>query len=119
MKKIISIFCFCILSMVSFAQKTASIAEESIASGKKSNSYVFTLPADISAAQVDGVKGYYTNYFIAKFDEKSHELTLLLTSDKEANKRVINRLMVSLDIRSFKVNGKEMDFETLFQNHLK
>ncbi len=119
MKKIVSLICFCILSMISFGQKTATIAQESLLNGKKSNSYVFGMPADITAAQVDGVKGYYKTYFTATLNEKTHELTVVLSSNEESNKRVINRMMVSLDVRSFSVNGKEMDFENLFQNHLK
>jgi hypothetical protein len=119
MKKLILLFVISVASLFSFAQKTATISKVALASGKKSGQYSFVLPTDITAKQVDAVKGYYKDYFTTVFNPTTHSLQLNLLSKEEMNLQVINRIMLSLDIQEFNVGQEKVSFTELFEQYLK
>ena len=119
MKKIILLFVISFASLFSFAQKVATISQESLASGKKSGIYSFVLPAEITAKQIDAVKGYYKDYFTTVYNPTTHTLKLNLLAKEEMNLQVINRIMLSLDIQDFKVGDEKLTFTELFERYLK
>ena len=120
MKKLLLFTLVCFASVLSFGQKTANASTESLQKGKTSGTFVFVMPSDVTAAEVDGVKNYYKQYFSATMDEKKHELVVtLINKDDETSKRVINRLMVSLEVSSFSVGGTELSFDEMFDKYMK
>lgn len=119
MKKIVLLALVSLATVMSYAQKVATTSVESLQKGKSSGSYVFSMPADVTAAEVDGVKNYYKQYFTVVMDDKKHELTVSLIKNDEMSTRVINRLMTSLEVRDFNVAGKEMSFDDMFDQYLK
>ncbi len=119
MKKLLLFTLVCFASALSFGQKVANASAESLKNGKSSGNYTFVMPADVTAAEVDGVKNYYKQYFTVTMDEKKHELTVNLVKNDETSVRVINRLMVSLEVSDFSVGGTEMTFDEMFEKYMK
>jgi hypothetical protein len=119
MKKLIVLTLVSLASVFSYGQKVATATPEALQKAKTSGVIVFGVPADITAAEVDGVKNYYKQYFTTTLDEKKHEITLTLINNDEMSKQVVNRLMVSLDIRDYKVDGSELSFDEVFEKYLK
>lgn len=119
MKKLLVLLVVCFISALSFGQKVAAISKDALAAGKSTGVYSFVMPADVTSAQVESVKGYYKEYYTVAFDAKSHVLTMTLTQNAEMNIRVMNRMMVALEVRDFKVGDTNMTFEELYENYLK
>lgn len=119
MKKLIVLTLVSLATVFSYGQKIATATPEALQKAKASGVVVFTVPADITAAEVDGVKNYYKEYFTTTLDEKKHELTITLIKTDEMSKQVINRLMVSLDIRDYKIGSDELSFDEVFEKFLK
>lgn len=119
MKKLIVLTLVSLATVFSYGQKIATATPEALQKVKSSGVVVFGVPADITAAEVDGVKNYYKEYFTTTLDEKKHELTITLIKTDEMSKQVINRLMVSLDIRDYKIGSDELSFDEVFEKFLK
>jgi hypothetical protein len=119
MKKLIVLFVVCVISVFSFGQNSATITKDALVSGKSTGKYVFVLPSSVTTEKVDAVKGYYKDYYSTNFDAKSHTLTVQLIQNEEKFIRVINRMMVGLEIRDFNVSGTTLTFEEMFQNYMK
>lgn len=119
MKKLLVLTLVCFAATFSFGQKVASASSESLQKGKTSGVFVFSMPADVTAAEVDGVKNYYKQYFTTTMDEKKHELTITMVNKDEVSMNVINRLMVSLEVRDYLVSGTEMSFDDIFEKYMK
>jgi len=119
MKKLLLLTLVCFASALSFGQKVANASAETLQKGKTSGTYMFVMPSDVTSAEVDGVKNYYKQYFTVSMDEKKHELTVNLINKDEMSIRVINRLMVSLEITDFSVGGSELSFDEMFEKYMK
>lgn len=119
MKKLILITAVVFSAFFAAAQQTATVSSANLTKGKTSGTYVFTLPDAITNEQVEKVKGYYKDYFSVNFDAAKHTATIGLVKNEEVNKRVVNRFMVSLDIRTFAVDGNNLDFDTVFEKYMK
>ena len=119
MKKLIVLTLVSLASVFSYGQKVATATPEALQKGKTSGIIVFTMPADVTAAEIDGVKNYYKQYFSTSMDEKKHELTITMLNNDENSRRVVNRLMVSLDIRDYKIGTEELGFDAVFDKYLK
>lgn len=119
MKKLLLLTLVCFASVLSFGQKVANASAESLQKGKTSGTFVFVMPNDVTAAEVDGVKNYYKQYFTTTMDEKKHELTVVLVNKDEMSMKVINRLMVSLEVSGFSVGGTELSFDEMFDKYMK
>lgn len=119
MKKILLALVVMLATFAASAQKTASLSAKALESGKSTGTFVFVMPSDITTEQVDKVKGYYTQYFTVNYNQVKHEATLVLTENKEMNKRVILRFLGSLETNTVNVDGKEKSLEEFFNNDLK
>lgn len=109
----------CFLTVVTYAQKSITTSKEALTASKTSGVYSFVMPSDITADQVNSVKQYYTSYFTVDFTEATHVMKVKLLAKEEMNYKVMNRLMVSLDVRKFIVDGTEMDYEKMFATYMK
>ena len=119
MKKLFSLVVICLLTMVTYAQKSITTSKDALTTSKASGVYSFVLPSDISADQVNSVKQYYVSYFTVDFTESTHVMKVKLLAKDEMNYKVMNRLMVSLDIRKFFVDGTEMDYDKMYTTYMK
>lgn len=119
MKKLIVLFVVCVISIFSFGQNSAQISKDALVSGKSTGNYLFVMPARVTNDQVEAVKGYYKDYYSVVFDSKAHTLAIHLIQNEEKYIRVINRMMVALEIRDFDVSGSTLTFEEMFQNYMK
>ena len=119
MKKILLVLAVILSAFAASAQKIATVTNESLTRGKASGVYVFTLPADITAAQVKDSENYYTQYFKVNYDEGKHLATITMVQDDAKARHVIERFMVSLQIRTFKMGENDYTFKELYDQYLR
>lgn len=119
MKKMLLVLAVIFSAFAASAQKMATVTNESLTKGKTSGVYVFTLPADITTAQVKDSEKYYTQYFKVNYDEGKHLATITMVQNNEKARRVIDRFMSTLQIRTFKVGESDYTFQELFDQYMK
>jgi hypothetical protein len=119
MKKILLALVVMLATFAASAQKSASVSAKALESGKSTGTFVFVLPADVTAKQVDDVKGYYKDYFTVSYNELKHEATVVLTANEAMNKRVILRFLSSVGARTVSVDGSEKTLEDFYDMYLK
>lgn len=119
MKKIIALAFFSLLTTLSFAQKSASISVDELAVGKSSGKYVFHLDKQITAADIDAVKNYYTSYFTVAFDEVKHEMVVTLTKNEITNVNVLKRMMIGIDVKNITVGSESLTYDQVVEKYIK
>ena len=119
MKKLVMIFVLSLASSLAFSQESASINESKLKTGKTTGVYEFSVPESITAEKVDAVKGYYKEYFTVTFNEATDQLKVTLLKNEESNLKVVNRLLVALDLRTVTVDGQSMTFEDMKEKYLR
>lgn len=119
MKKLVMLFVLSLATSFAFSQNSASISEGQLKSGKSNGVYEFAVPESITSEKVDAVKGYYKDYFSVDFNESTDKLKMTLLKNEEMNIKVMNRMLVALDLRTVSVNGQEMTFQDVIDKYLK
>ncbi len=119
MKKLLLLFAVTFIATASFAQRTVKLTSESLSKGRTTGVYVISTSNDLTASEVDGVKGYYKEYLSTSMNDVKHELTVTLSKPEEMNVRVMNRLMVALDVETFSVDGQNYTFDQLYDKFIK
>jgi len=120
MKKILLVLAVVLSAFAASAQKTVTVTKDALTKSKSSGVYAFVLPADITTEQVEKAKGYYTQYFTVTFDETKHVATLSMIENAAKNRRVMNRFLVTLDVKTFRLDkeDKEYTFQELFDQYM-
>lgn len=119
MKKLLLLFAVTFIATASFAQRAVQLTSENLAKAKTSGVYVIATSDDLTATEVEGVKGYYKDYFTVAMNDAKHEMTVTLIKKEEMNIRVMNRLMVALDVEKFVVDGQGYTFDELYNKFMK
>lgn len=119
MKKIFLALVVTLAAFAASAQRTASISSKLIEDGKSKGSYVFTLAPDVTSAEVDKVKGYYTTYFTVAFNESKHVATVTMATEDDMAPRVILRFLSSLGMNTVSVDGTDKPLDKFFEEHMK
>jgi hypothetical protein len=123
MKKLLTM-CLLILAggMVN-AQEMKSTAKvesaQKIADFKKSGKYEFELPAATTAAGVKKTAAYYTQYFTVQFDDKTKKATLVLTQNEPMNRQVMERFLISNEVREILMDGQTYKVQPFFTEFVK
>jgi hypothetical protein len=118
MKKLISILTVCLLVFSASAQYTATASTNDVISGKSTGLFSFVLSNEISSDQVDGVKGYYESYFTVNFNPATHVMQVKMKAKEELNYKVMNRLMISLNVQTYLIDGNKLTFDDFFNKYL-
>lgn len=118
MKKLISILTVCFLVFSASAQYTATATSTDVSTGKSNGTFSFVMSTAITSDQVDGVKGYYENYFTVNFNASTHVMQVKMKAKEELNYKVMNRLMISLNVQTFIIDGKELTFDEFYNKYL-
>lgn len=118
MKKLVMLFVLTVASSFAFSQDAAAISVSQLKEAKSKGIFEFTVPENITEEQVNAAKGYYTTYFTVTFDEATDKLKVVLTSNEALNIQVVNRLLVSLNLKSVNVDGKEMTYQEVMEKYL-
>ncbi|MFN5982741.1 MAG: hypothetical protein ACK476_12010 [Fluviicola sp.] len=119
MKKIIALAFFSLLTALTFAQKTASISVDELTTGKTTGKYVFHLDKQITSADIDAVKNYYTSYFTVAFDESKHEMVVTLTKNEITNVNVLKRMMIGIDVKNITVGSESLTYDQVVDKYIK
>lgn len=118
MKKLISILTVCIFVFSASAQNTATATSADVTTGKTSGLFSFVMSNEITADQVAGVKGYYENYFTVNFNPSTHVMQVKMKAKEELNYKVMNRLMISLNVQTYLIDGNKLTFDDFFNKYL-
>jgi hypothetical protein len=100
------------------AQYTATASSNDVISGKSTGLFSFVLSNEISSDQVDGVKGYYESYFTVNFNPSTHVMQVKMKVKEELNYKVMNRLMISLNVQTYLIDGNKLTFDDFFNKYL-
>jgi hypothetical protein len=119
MKKIVLVLVVVLSALAASAQKSASATTKAVETGRTTGTFLLALPADVTSAQVDKVKGYYKEYFAVNYNETKHEATIVLTKNEQMNRRVIIRFLGALGVQAVTVDGKEKTLEEFYEGSLK
>lgn len=92
---------------------------EALTASREKGEFHFQLPADLTNAEVERASSYYTKSFTVVYNQKSHEAVLTLTENTAANRKVIKRFFISLNVELFQVEGQNLNLEDFYQKHLK
>lgn len=124
MKKLILTFCVLVgLSSFSFAQEVNEIAltkgSKELTASKESGKFEFTLPSNVTSAEVEKNSTYYTHYFSVSFDEGSHKASIEMTENTSKNRYVIARFLTSCGVRYLDVNDENIELYDFIEAYLK
>lgn len=119
MKKIFLALVVTLAAFAASAQRTASISSKLVEDGNSKGKYVFTLAPDVTSAEVDKMKGYYTSYFTVDFSQTKHEATVTMVSKDEMAHRVIMRFLSGLGMNTVSVDGTDKPLDKFFEEYLK
>jgi hypothetical protein len=119
MKKILLVLVVVLSAFAASAQKSATATGKSLEAGRTTGTFLLTLPAEVTTAKVDEVKGYYKDFFAINYNETKHEATIVLTKNEAMNRRVILRFLSAVGVRSVAVDGTEKTLDEFYDNDLK
>lgn len=120
MKKLFLLLTVALSAFAASAQNNAKTTAAALQQAKTTGVYTFRLSDGITADEVAAKSNYYTQYFTTSFDAAKHEATITLTQKEELNRRVMQRLMVGLQVSEVYVDGgSPMTFEEVFEKHIK
>lgn len=118
MKKILFALALVFGAFTANAQLKASTTAVSLQEGMSTMNYSFTMPNEASEEQINKVKDYYKNYFTVAYDSKSHVAKIHLTENKEMNRKVIQRFLMSSGVQTVTVDGKDMTVPNMYEQYL-
>ena len=123
MKKIISTLLFVVgLVSFSFAQDVTNTAlsngSDDLAKSKVSGEYVFTLPSNITAEEVEKNSKYYTSTFTVSFDASSNEAKISMIRNEKKDRYVITRLLASCSVNYIKVGDTSYNITEFIESYL-
>lgn len=119
MKKLLLVFAVLSIGLSASAQKLAAASQESLKASRTSGTYQLQLPGQVTSDDVNGVKGYYTDYFVVNYNEQSHQATFTLTKKEDMNRRVIMRFLKSVGAEGVRVNATNYTIEEFYDTFLK
>jgi len=123
MKKLLTM-CLLILAggMVN-AQESKPVAKvesaQKLTEFRKAGKYEFELPATASAEEVKKTAAYYTQYFAVAFDDKTKKATLTLTANENINRQVMERFLISNQVREIQLDGETYKVQDFFNKFVK
>jgi len=113
MKKILGLVAALMITAFTFAQSTVTFKDASPSYNKTATStFNFTFSAVHTPADIKSNAAYYESYFtvtVTPAGEAGSTVTITLVEDNEMARRVMMRLLVSLEINSVSVNGTDVE----------
>lgn len=119
MKKVVIVLGLVFAGFTLNAQEGIAIKPAQVHQAYKTGVFAITVPENITTENVESLKGYYKDYFTVSFDENTDVLTFNLNKDKEAAFRVVNRMLVGLELKTFVVDGQTLTFDELYAKYYK
>ena len=124
MRKIIyTLFVLVGFSSIGFAQEKAEIANTNgkteLLESKLSGVYVFALPENVTAEQVEKNSSYYTSNFTVDFDNATNKATLTMVENEVISRHVVARFLSSCGVRYVEVEGENITIDQLIELYLK
>lgn len=118
MKKLLVVIALIGSGLYAHSQESVNVKSTEIHQGFKSGHFVMSVPESITEEQLNKVKTHYTNYFEVKLDETKDQLVFdMLKKDDQMAFRVVNRLLVSLNLKTILVDGNPMTFEEMAKRY--
>ena len=105
----------------SFSQASTTFRSPDVEQLEKSKSagvFNFVLPSSVTADEVNTYSLNYTDYFIVKFNEETNEMTVVMKDNTRANREIMIRLMVALELRSIMVGTEEYKIQDYFTEYI-
>ena len=124
MRKIIyTLFVLVGFSSMGFAQERTEIAKSEgkteLLESKVSGKYVFSLPENVTAEEVEQKSSYYTSNFTVDFDAASHKSTLTMIENEVISRHIVARFLSSCGVRFVEVEGENITIDQLIELYLK
>lgn len=118
MKKILFALALVFGAFTANAQAKASTTAASLQDGMKTMNYSFTMPDEVSEEHINKVKDNYKNFFTVAYNAQSHVAKIHLTENKEMNRKVIQRFLMSSGVKTVSVDGKDMTVPNMYEQYL-
>ena len=111
------------ISTMTFAQTSSDIAvtkgSNALVASKADGKFVFKLPSNLTAEDVEQNSKYYTHYFSVSFDAGSHDATVTMNENTEKNRYVIARFLSANGIKFLSVDGENVALYDFIDKYLK
>lgn len=117
MKKLVIVLGLVFAGFTLNAQEGISLKSAQVHQAFKSGDFTITVPEDVTAEQVESLEGYYKDYFTVAFNANTNQLSFKLNKENAASFRVVNRMMVGLNLKKFIVDGQEMTFDEMYEKY--
>ncbi len=122
MKKILGLVAGLLLTAFTFAQSTVTFTDaEADYKKETATEYNFIFAPVHTKEAIKEVAGYYESYFTVATEDygsAGNKVNIKLVEDTEMARRVILRLLVSLDVKAVNVNGTEIDRNDFVQQYI-
>lgn len=119
---------FLIVALVAFLAGTVEAQEVQLkakvenaaqfAAEKSKGNFEFQLPATATAEAVSEKASYYTQYFTVEFNEKTKKAKIKMVQDDSRSRRVIVRFLVSNEIRTVSMEGKDYLVDEFYKQYI-
>lgn len=117
MKKVVIALALVFAGFTLNAQEGISLKSNQVHQAYKTGEFTINVPEDVTVEQVDKLKGYYKDYFTVSFNEDKDELVFKINKDDQNSFRVVNRMLVGLNLKTFIVDGQTMNFEEMYSKY--
>lgn len=122
LKNVLTTIAICIsFAFASFGQDTfaTAISSDNFKSENLAGKYLFLLPEEVSADEVELSAEFYTVYFKVNFNEENNSVGIVLNGLEEKNRQVIARFFISLGLREIMVEEEVYPVQEFYDNFLK
>lgn len=100
--------------MAVFAQSPT--LESNSVTAKKTGTYLFEMPSEITTGQINDAAKYYTKFFTVT--KENNKVTIKMVENTSANRHVMKRFFISLNQRNITLNGSSMNIDKFFAEHV-
>jgi hypothetical protein len=119
MKKLITILATVILSFSLFSQNAEVKGDE--ATFKKSveaGNIEIIFPESSDASDIEKSSGYYVDYFTVDYNAETRLAKIEMVDNTAQSRRVINRLLLSNNVRTINFNGASYSINDFYSKYL-
>jgi hypothetical protein len=119
MKKLITILASVILSFSLFSQNAEVTGDEaSLKKGVAAGNIEIVFPESANAEDIKKSSQYYVDYFTVDYNAETRLAKIKMVDNTSQSRRVINRLLLSNNVRAIDFNGENYSINDFYSKYL-
>lgn len=119
MKKLITILATVVLSFSLFSQNAKVAGDEaSLKKNVAAGNIEIVFPESANAEDIEKSSEYYVDYFTVDYNSETRLAKITMVDNSSQSRRVINRLLLSNNVRGIDFNGQSYSINDFYSKFL-